>query len=83
MDTSVIGAKIFITGLLAVSFGAWWVSMPLDAFRFRCSWMPTWLHLAGVIILLSSFYLIYLVYRENEYLSSVVALRKIEDIRRY
>jgi protein-S-isoprenylcysteine O-methyltransferase Ste14 len=38
--------------------------------------MPTWLHVVGAIVLLSSFYLIYLTYRENPYLSSAVRIQE-------
>jgi protein-S-isoprenylcysteine O-methyltransferase Ste14 len=52
------------------------IAMPLDAVRFHWSQMPTWLHLVGAIVLLSSFYLTYLTYRENPYLSSAVRIQK-------
>ena len=50
--------------------------MPLDAVRFHWSQMPTWLHLVGAIVLLSSFYLTYLTYRETPYLSSAVRIQE-------
>ena len=56
--------------------GIWWISMPLDAIRFHWSQMPMWLHLVGVIVFLSSFYLTYLTYRENSYLSGVVRIQE-------
>jgi len=62
--------------LVYIFFGIWWISMPLDAVRFHWSQMPTWLHLVGVLVYLSSFYLIYLVLRENQYLSSAVHIQK-------
>lgn len=52
------------------------IVMPLDAVRFHWSQMPTWLHVVGAIVLLSSFYLIYLTYRENPYLSSAVRIQE-------
>jgi len=52
------------------------ISMPLDAVRFHWSQMPTWLPLVGVIVFLSSFYLTYLTYRENSYLSGVVRIQE-------
>jgi len=61
--------------LLYVVIGIWWVAMPLDAVRFHWSQMPIWLHLVGVGVLLSSFYLMYLTYRENPYLSTVVHIQ--------
>jgi protein-S-isoprenylcysteine O-methyltransferase Ste14 len=45
--------------LLVVFFSIWWISMQLDTVRFHWSQMPTWLHLVGAIVLLSSFYLMY------------------------
>ena len=54
----------------------WCVSVPLDAIRFHWSQMPIWLHLAGAIILLSSFYLFYLTFRENSYLSLSVRIQE-------
>ena len=38
--------------------------------------MPTWLHVVGVLVLLSSFYLMFLTFRENPYLSSVVRIQE-------
>jgi protein-S-isoprenylcysteine O-methyltransferase Ste14 len=57
------------------TIGIWLIIMPLDAVRFHWSQIPTWLHVAGAIVLLSSFYLIYLTYRENPYLSSAVRIQ--------
>jgi protein-S-isoprenylcysteine O-methyltransferase Ste14 len=54
----------------------WCVSVPLDAVRFRWSQMPTWLHLVGAIVLLSSFYVFYLTFRENAYLSLSVRIQE-------
>jgi protein-S-isoprenylcysteine O-methyltransferase Ste14 len=54
----------------------WCVSVPLDAVRFHWSQMPAWLHLVGAIVLLSSFYLFYLTFRENSYLSLSVRIQE-------
>ena len=62
--------------ILLVVFSIWWVSIPLDAVRFHLSQMPTWLHLVGLLVLLSSFYLMFLSIRENPYLSSVVRIQE-------
>jgi len=62
--------------LLSVFVSIWWVSVPLDAVRFHLSQMPTWLHLMGAIVFLYSFYLMYRIYRENPYLSSVVHIQE-------
>ncbi|MGZ4901856.1 MAG: methyltransferase family protein [Halobacteriota archaeon] len=58
------------------TIGIWLIIMPLDAVRFHWSQMPTWLHVVGAIVLLSSFYLIYRTYRENPYLSSAVRIQE-------
>jgi len=58
--------------VLAVLFLTWLVLMPLDAVRFHWSTMPPWLQAAGVILLLSSFYLFFLTFRENPFLSPAV-----------
>jgi len=66
-----------VEGILAYPvLGIWLIIMPLDAVRFHSSQMPTWLHVVGAIVLLSSFYLIYLTYRENPYLSSAVHIQE-------
>ena len=63
--------KVFIV-LTSVLFLAWLILMPLDAVRFHWSQMPIWLQGVGAIVLLYSFYLFYLTFRENSYLSPVV-----------
>jgi len=62
--------------LLGILFFIWFISMPLDAVRFHWSQMPTWLHVVGAIVASCSFYLSYLTYRENPYLSSVVRVQE-------
>ena len=66
--------KVFY-GLANVFFLAWLVLMPLDAVRFRWSHMPAWLQVAGVVLLLNSFYLFFLMFRENPYLSPAVRVQ--------
>lgn len=56
-------------------FLIWLVMMPLDAVRFHWSQMPAWLSVVGAILLLSSFYLFFLVFRENAYLSPAVRVQ--------
>lgn len=58
-----------------VFFLAWLVLMPLDAVRFHWSQMPGWLQAAGAILLLCSFYLFFLTFRENAYLSPAVRIQ--------
>ena len=66
--------KIFLALLLPVFFG-WYVLMALDAVRFGWSWMPQWLQLIGAGILLAAFYIFYLTFRENTYLSPAVRIQ--------
>lgn len=66
--------KIFFV-LLEIFFLAWLVLMPLDAVRFRWSHVPAWLQVVGAILLLGSFYLFFLTFRENPYLSPVVRVQ--------
>jgi len=62
--------------LLFILVSIWWISIPLDAVRFHWSQMPTWLHVAGAIVLSCSFYLLYLTFRENPYASSAVHIQE-------
>jgi len=54
-----------IMSLIFIFFIVWLVLMPLDAVRFQWSHVPVWIQVAGTIILISSFYLFYLVIREK------------------
>ena len=67
--------KIFIP-ILLVAFFAWLALMGLDAVRFRWSDMPNQLQVAGCILLLISFYIFYLTFRANPYLSPAVRIQK-------
>lgn len=62
--------------LLEVLCLAWLILMALDAVRFHWSQIPGWLQVVGAVILLYSFYLLFLVFRENSYLSPVVRVQK-------
>ncbi len=66
--------KVCLVGL-EVFFLAWYVLMGLDAVRFRWSQMPGWLQVAGALLLLVSFYLFFLTFRENPYLSPAVRVQ--------
>jgi protein-S-isoprenylcysteine O-methyltransferase Ste14 len=55
---------------------AWFVFISLDAVRFHWSPVPIWLQEVGVLVLLCSFYLFFLTFRENSYLSPVVRIQK-------
>jgi protein-S-isoprenylcysteine O-methyltransferase Ste14 len=58
-----------------VFFLAWLVIMPLDAVRFHWSQVPGWLQVVGALLLLCSFYLFFLTFRENAYLSPAVRVQ--------
>lgn len=66
--------KVFF-GVANVIFLAWLIWMPLDAVRFHWSRMPGWLQVVGALLLLGSFYLFFLTFRENAYLSPAVRLQ--------
>ncbi len=66
--------KAFIA-LMGIFFSVWLVLLPLDAVRFHWSQMPVWHHLAGAMVLVCSFYLFYLTFRENPYLSPAVRIQ--------
>ena len=66
--------KVFFA-VANVLFLAWLVMMPLDAVRFHWSQLPGWLAIIGAGLLLGSFYLFFLTFRENAYLSPAVRLQ--------
>lgn len=66
--------KVFFA-LLNVVFLAWLVLMPLDAVRFQWSHMVLLVQGIGALLLLCSFYLFYLTFRENAYLSPAVRIQ--------
>ena len=66
--------KVLFPVLLGFSF-AWLIFMSLDGGRFHWSPLSLWLQAAGAAVLLWSFYLIFLTFKENPYLSPVVRLQ--------
>jgi protein-S-isoprenylcysteine O-methyltransferase Ste14 len=66
--------KVFLALLFPVFF-SWYVMMGLDAVRFQWSRVPDWLQWIGAVALLASFYLMYLTFRENTYLSPAVRIQ--------
>jgi protein-S-isoprenylcysteine O-methyltransferase Ste14 len=64
--------------LLVVFLFAWLMFISFDAVRFHYSPVPVWLQLVGALVLLCSFALLFLTFRENSYLSPVV---RIQDER--
>ncbi len=67
--------KVFLP-IVFVGFVAWLVVIGLDAVRFRWSHLSIFLHGIGVALLLLSFYIFYLTFRENTYLSPAVRIQK-------
>jgi protein-S-isoprenylcysteine O-methyltransferase Ste14 len=61
--------------LMEVFILAWLILMPLDAVRFHWSYVPLWLQILGAILLVSSFFLFFLTFRENSYLSPMVRIQ--------
>jgi protein-S-isoprenylcysteine O-methyltransferase Ste14 len=61
--------------VVIVLFLAWLILMPLDAVRFGWSHVPEWLRAIGVVLLIVSFYLYFLVFRENAYLSPAIRIQ--------
>lgn len=61
--------------LINVVFIVWLLVMPLDAVRFRWSHVPTGLQVVGAILLLCSFYLFFLTFRENSFLSPAIRIQ--------
>jgi protein-S-isoprenylcysteine O-methyltransferase Ste14 len=62
--------------LLLASFFIWLALSALDAARLHWSRVPLAFQLIGLIILLGSFYLLFGVFRENSYLSSLVRVQE-------
>lgn len=67
--------KVLFPMLLVATVG-WLVFMALDAVRFHWSHVPIELQVVGVVVLLISFYLLFLTFRENSYLSTVVRIQE-------
>ncbi|MEZ4678738.1 MAG: isoprenylcysteine carboxylmethyltransferase family protein [Caldilineaceae bacterium] len=55
---------------------AWLAFIALDVMRFHWSLLPVWLQWVGALVLMGSFYLLFLTFRENTYLSTVVRIQK-------
>lgn len=67
--------KLFtaLSGLLSIVL---LVLVPLDAVRYRWSEVPAWLQLIGAAGVAFSLVIIYLTFRENAYLSTVVRIQE-------
>lgn len=62
--------------MLLVFSLAWLTFISFDAARFHWSHVPFWGQLLGAVILIGSFYLFFLTFRENSFLSTVVRVQK-------
>ena len=65
-----------LLAITAIIFYGWLVLMGLDAVRFHWSQVPLWLQTLGTVLLLCSFYVFYLTFRENPLLSPAVRIQK-------
>ncbi len=61
--------------LMEIFFIMWLIFISLDAVRFHWSSVPLWLQVIGALILLCSFYFLFLTFSENSYLSPVVRVQ--------
>ena len=66
--------KILLS-ITAVLFFAWLAVMGLDAVRLRISTVPAPVKTAGALLLVGSFYVFFLTFRENAFLSPAVRIQ--------
>jgi protein-S-isoprenylcysteine O-methyltransferase Ste14 len=66
--------RLLFPAMLVLSF-VWMAAMALDAERFHWSVVPFWLQAGGGVLLLGSFYMLFLTFRENTFLSTVVRIQ--------
>ena len=62
--------------IMEIFFIVWLIFISLDAVRFHWSPVPFWIQVIGMLILLCSFYFLFLTFSENSYLSPVVRLQE-------
>jgi protein-S-isoprenylcysteine O-methyltransferase Ste14 len=67
--------KVLFPLLLSFPF-AWLIFVSFDAVRAHWSPVPAWLQVVGAIVLVGSFALLFLTFRENTYLSPVVRIQE-------
>ena len=67
--------KVLFPVLMLFPF-AWLIFLSLDAVRLHWSPVPVWLQVVGAIVLVGSFALLFLTFRENAYLSPVVRIQE-------
>ncbi len=61
--------------IAAILFFGWLALLPLDAVRYHWSYVPLAGQIAGAVVVLWSFWLLFVVFRENTYLSSAVRIQ--------
>ena len=66
--------KVFSV-IAAILFFGWLALLPLDAVRYHWSHVPLAGQIAGGVVVLWSFWLLFVVFRENTYLSSAVRIQ--------
>ena len=64
-----------LLAIMAVAFFSWFAVMGLDVVRFRWSDMPARLQFLGAVLLLASFYVFFVTFRANTYLSPAVRVQ--------
>ena len=62
--------------IMEIFFIVWLIFISVDAVQFHWSYVPLWLQLIGVLILLCSLYFLFLTFSENSYLSPVVRVQE-------
>jgi len=67
--------------LLYSSIFVWLLFISFDVVRIHLSMVPFWLQIIGLIILLGSFYLFFVTFRENSYLSPLVRIQEDREQR--
>ena len=65
-----------IMAVLIPLYVVWVVVMPLDAVRFHWSHIPVWGQVVGGVIFVISYYLLFLTYRENSFLSPAIRIQQ-------
>jgi protein-S-isoprenylcysteine O-methyltransferase Ste14 len=66
----------FLFPVLLIFPFAWLVFISFDAVRFHWSPVPAWVQDSGTLVLLCSFFLFFLTFRENSFLSTVVRIQQ-------
>jgi protein-S-isoprenylcysteine O-methyltransferase Ste14 len=65
-----------VTLLVGVVFVVWLAFVPLDAVRYHWSHVPLLLQIIGAVILVSSYYLFFIAYQANPYMSPAARIQE-------